>query len=127
MEWSISKIKEKIESAIDINQLGKNILEMKKQESDLEKQERDVSNFIRRISQDYNMLIAEKKVTEKMRVNDAVLAILEMRDKGIFKGIHGTIAELGSVNSEYTMALSIAAVGICFMYWACRYLGDRVK
>lgn len=111
VEWDISKIKEKVKSSTDINQLGKNILEMKKQESELEKQEREASNLIRRISQDYNVLVAEKKVTEKIRVNDAVLAILDMRDKGTFKGIHGTIAELGSVNSEYAMALSIAAGG----------------
>ena len=110
-EWNLSKVKEEAGPVADIDRFGKSIMEMKKQEADLEKKEQDLSSAIRRISQEYNTLVAEKKVTERMRGSDAVVAVLEMRDKGTLKGIHGTIAELGSVDKEYETALSIAAGG----------------
>lgn len=110
-EWNLSKVKEEAGPAANIEQFGKNIMEMKKQESELEKREQEINSAIRRISQEYNSLVAEKKVTERMRGSDAVVAVLEMRDKGTLKGIHGTIAELGSVDPEYETALSIAAGG----------------
>ena len=110
-EWNLSKVKEEAGPVADIEKFGKDIMEMKKQEAELERQEQDISSAIRRISQEYNALLAEKKVTERMRGSDAVMAVLEMRDKGTLKGIHGTIAELGSVDQEFETALSIAAGG----------------
>ena len=110
-EWNLSKIKEEAGPVADVEKFGKQILEMKKEEAELEKKEQDINSAIRRISQEYNSLVAEKKVTERMRGSDAVVAVLEMRDKGTLKGIHGTIAELGSVDPEYETALSIAAGG----------------
>lgn len=110
-EWNLNKVKEEAGPAADIEAFGKKILELKKEEADLEKKEQDISSAIRRISQEYNALAAEKKVTERMRGSDAVVAVLEMRDKGTLKGIHGTIAELGSVDQEYETALSVAAGG----------------
>ena len=110
-EWNLSKVKEEAGPAADVEAFGKKILELKKEEADLEKKEQDISSAIRRISQEYNALAAEKKVTERMRGSDAVVAVLEMRDKGTLRGIHGTIAELGSVDKEYETALSIAAGG----------------
>ena len=46
-------------------------------------------------------MAAEKRVTNKMSGSDSVIAVLEMRDKGTLKGIHGTIAELGSVEPRF--------------------------
>ncbi len=110
-EWNLSKVKEEAGPAADIEAFGKKILELKKEEADLEKKEQDINSAVRRISQEYNALAAEKKVTERMRGSDAVVAVLEMRDKGTLKGIHGTIAELGSVDQEFETALSVAAGG----------------
>ena len=110
-EWNLSKIKEEAGPVANIEEFGKKIMEMKKQESELEKREQDINSAIRRISQEYNTLAAEKKVSERMRGSDAVVAVLEMRDKGTLKGIHGTIAELGSVDPEFETALSVAAGG----------------
>jgi len=110
-EWNLSKIKEEAGPVADVEAFGKKIMEMKKEEADLERKAQDVNSAIRRISQEYNSLVAEKKVTERMRGSDAVVAVLEMRDKGTLRGIHGTIAELGSVDPEYETALSIAAGG----------------
>ena len=110
-EWNLSKIKEEAGPVANIEEFGKKIMEMKKEEAELEKREQDISSAIRRISQEYNALAAEKKVSDRMRGSDAVVAVLEMRDKGTLRGIHGTIAELGSVDPEYETALSIAAGG----------------
>lgn len=111
-EWNLSKIKEEAGPAADVTTFTNRILAMKKQEGELEKQEGELNDAIRRISEDYNRLLAEKKVSERMsRGSDAVLAVLEMRDKGQIRGIHGTIAELASVDPQFETALSIAAGG----------------
>jgi chromosome segregation protein len=45
---------------------------------------------------------------ERDRYNDSVRAILELRDKGLMKGIHGTVWELMTVDKGYEAALSAA-------------------
>ena len=110
-EWNLSKVKQEAGPVADIEQFKKSILDMKREEAELEKKEQEINSAVRRISQEYNTLAAEKRVTEKMRGSDAVVAVLEMRDKGTLRGIHGTIAELGSVDPEYETALSVAAGG----------------
>lgn len=111
-EWNLSKVKEEAGPITDVSTFTNKILAMKREESEFEKQEQDIISAVNRISQDYNALLAEKKVTERMsKGSEAVTAILEMRDKGQIKGIRGTIAELASVDPEYEVALSIAAGG----------------
>jgi chromosome segregation protein len=39
----------------------------------------------------------------------AVAKILELRDSGTIDGIHGTVAELGTINPDYSVALEVAA------------------
>ena len=111
-EWSIKKAKEDAGPVSDVKTFTEKILAAKREEAELEKQETDLNSAIRRISDEYNSLLAEKKVTERVtRGANAVTAVLEMRDKGALKGIHGTIMELGTVDPEYETALSIAAGG----------------
>ena len=86
-EWSLSELK-KESGATDVAAIQAKIMD---------------------ISGEYNRLMAEKKVTDRMRGSDAVAKILELRDKGELKGIHGTIAELASVDPKYELALSTAA------------------
>ena len=107
-EWSLSELK-KESGATDVAAIQAKIMDAKRRESELEKQEDELRRAIARISGEYNRLMAEKKVTDRMRGSDAVAKILELRDKGELKGIHGTIAELASVDPKYELALSTAA------------------
>ncbi len=52
---------------------------------------------------------SRSRVQAGARSNQAVAFILENRKK--FKGVHGTIAELGKVPSKYSLALEVAAGG----------------
>ena len=49
----------------------------------------------------------------------ATMAVLNARDRGILDGIYGTIAELGSVDEKYKLAIEIAA-GNRLMSIVCR-------
>ncbi len=109
-EWSLSELK-KESGATDVSAIQAKIMDAKRRESELEKQEEELRKAIARISGEYNRLAAEKKVTDRMRGSEAVTKILEMRDKGEMRGIHGTIAELASVDPKYELALSTAAGG----------------
>ncbi|MDI6856325.1 MAG: AAA family ATPase, partial [Candidatus Thermoplasmatota archaeon] len=61
----------------------------------------------------YSQLKAELSAEEAIHkgYTTAVTAILEARDRGELKGIHGTVGELGSTSKEYEQALAIAAGG----------------
>ncbi|NLL95340.1 MAG: chromosome segregation protein SMC [Thermoplasmatales archaeon] len=110
-EWSIQEAKAEAGPA-DVTEITDRILQAKKREAELERQEADLISAIGRISDEYNQLLAEKKVSDRVsRGSEAVLSVLEMRDKGTIGGIHGTIMELASVNPEYETALVIAAGG----------------
>lgn len=49
---------------------------------------------------------AEEAFLKKKR---AIARVLELRDTGEVEGIHGTVAELGAINPEYSVALEVAA------------------
>ncbi len=109
-EFSLNEIQKEIgENGIET--LSQKILDAKKREAELEKEESELVDAQRSLSHEYNQLMAEKKAMDKVRGNDAISTILELRDKGQLKGIHGTIAELASVDKEYELALSTAAGG----------------
>jgi chromosome segregation protein len=110
-DWNLSKMKQEAGPSADLSTFTNRILALKRQESELEKQETDLTNAVYRLNGDYNALMAEKKVTERFQGNEAVSAVLSLRDKGVLKGIFGTIAELGSAKSEFSTALSVAAGG----------------
>jgi chromosome segregation protein len=56
-------------------------------------------------------LKAEAAAAESVQkgYNMAVTGILEARDTGKLKGIHGTIAELAQVDEKFETAMSVAA------------------
>ena len=109
-EWSLSQIK-KDESETGVQAITQKILDTKRKEADLEKQESELAEAIRRLSNEYNQLAAEKKVSDRASGSEAVRKVLELRDKGMLKGVHGTIAQLGFVEKEYEVALATAAGG----------------
>ncbi len=108
--WSLDQIK--AEAGPGTEDFGKRILDAKRRESELEKQESELDSAYRRIDSEYNALQAEKKVSERMnRGSAAVEAIMELRNRGGIKGIHGTIQELATVDKGFETALAVAAGG----------------
>lgn len=51
----------------------------------------------------------EEATKRRTTGSKAVEAVLELRDRGTIKGVHGTIAELGKTSPTYAKALEIAA------------------
>ena len=108
-EWNLQQVKQEAgpDSAEDYS---KKILDERKKEVEYEKQESELKEVIRGLDGEYSQLSAEKKVSERInRGSAAVSAILELRDKGLMRGIRGTIQELATVEPGYETALSIAA------------------
>lgn len=109
-EWSLKTLKE--EAGPSVEDYSSQILKAKGEERELEKQESELNDAVRRLDTEYGRLMAEKKVSEKMNQgNAAISAILALRDKRAMEGIHGTVQELASVDSEYETAVSVAAGG----------------
>jgi chromosome segregation protein len=82
-------------------------------EESLGQEAEELEQSIRRLTREYNHLKAEAEAAESVArgCNRSVRAILEARDRGQLKGIHGTVAELASVEKKYETALNIAAGG----------------
>jgi len=92
--------------------VSKGIMESKRKEAELEKQENELKEAIRRLETEYSELQAEKKISNRVNKGDeAVDAIIELRNKGSAIGIHGTVQELATVQPGYETALSVAAGG----------------
>ena len=109
-EWGLSEMKKET-GADAVKELQQKIMDAKSREGKLEKQEGELDTALNRVADEYNRLLAEKKVSDKMRGSEAVTKILELRDRGELKGVHGTIAELATVDPEFELALSTAAGG----------------
>ena len=108
-EWNLKETKG--ESGVgDTRAMADRIMLAKKKEAELEKQESEMNDAVARLSIEFERLRTEKRVTENLsQGSEAVAAILALRDKGAMKGIHGTVAELATVDPEYEVALSVAA------------------
>jgi len=91
----------------------KELFSLKKLESDLTSQLSDLSKTIYRLQRESSKLQAELDAIAQVsnKYNPAVNALLAARDNKELSGIHGTIAELASVEESYATALSIAAGG----------------
>ena len=123
-----NEIKEKKDSfEIELNEIENEVREAKKKEKEkkknkenlekklfqLKKKEAEINGKIRDLDK---KIIHLQRELSKLRVKEdmasfshAVKAILEARDNGIIKGIHGSIAELGQTEDKYSKALEVAA------------------
>jgi len=111
-EWNLKEVKQESGPLGGAEEISKKIMDAKRKESELEKQESELKEAVRRLETEYNELLAEKKVTNRMNKGDeAVDAIIELRNKGMATGIHGTVQELATVQPGYETALSVAAGG----------------
>ncbi|MFQ6127709.1 MAG: chromosome segregation protein SMC [Thermoplasmata archaeon] len=84
---------------------------MRKRERELTLKESELEDAVKRLTREYNQLKAEAQAAEDVQrgYTRAVRAILEVRDRGRIRGIHGTIAELAKVDPKYEVALNVAA------------------
>ena len=118
----------------EISQLKETIPEKKSEFDESEELEKSKQNEIDRLTEQLSTVDAE--VTESARIvaqtkeelikvqarqdalkeaedaflkrRRAIATILELRDAGAISGIHGTVAELGTIDPDYSVALEIA-------------------
>ncbi len=83
----------------------------RKEEAELTKQQSELQQAILSLTREYTQLKAESEVAENLKrgYTAAVAAILDARDTGRVKGIHGTIAQLGHVDPKNETAIVVAA------------------
>jgi len=111
-EWSIKELKSETKSAtVGTKQLQGEYQSKRNRERKLLDQYTDLDNAVKTLTREYNQLKAEAEAVQNVRkgYNNAVSTILEARDKGAIKGVHGTIAELAEVTSDYETAVEVAA------------------
>jgi chromosome segregation protein len=94
-------------------QLRKEHLAAKREETELTRQLNELEPTIRRLRNDYAHLKAEADAAQNVSrgYHRAVNALLEARDTGKLRGIAGTIAELGKVEGKLETAMEVAAGG----------------
>ncbi|MBW2964906.1 chromosome segregation protein SMC [Candidatus Woesearchaeota archaeon] len=126
IEFQIQAVDEKIEKVLSVEKENKDqiiILKQKKTEfkkaamelSQLQAEESKMAAELgdaRRRMMESNEELAklnarQAQIQEKLGSNMAVKKILEQKKK--FPGVHGTVSELGEVQSKYALALEIAA------------------
>lgn len=113
-EWQIrERTKEKSKAAGRVKEIGEELRTLKEKERTLTEEEKELRQALFRLERDYSSLKAEKEAEENLKkgYNRAISTILEARDRGKIKGIHGTVAELAEVDPQYETALSVAAGG----------------
>jgi len=111
-EWSIKEIKnESKSSGQGIRKLQEEFQAKRNKERKLLEQSQELENAVKTLTREYNQLKAEAEAIDAVKrgQSSAVSAVLEARDRGVIKGIHGTIAELAEVDEEYETALNVAA------------------
>ncbi len=109
------RIKEQDKSHKDLkknlDEITEKYHQKKAHERDLAKQAEALEEATTRLNREFNNLKARKDAAESMQksYSHAVERILDARDKGELRGIHGTIAELAEVDKHLETALTVAA------------------
>ena len=111
-EWQLKEIKSHTkESGKSLQKLQEDFHSKRNEEARLSKQQTELQQAILSLTRQYAQLKAEADVAENMRRGyaAAVAAILEARETGRIKGIHGTVAQLAHVEPKYESAIVTAA------------------
>jgi len=111
-EWSIKELRNETKSSnVGVKKLQEEYQSKRNREKKLLEQYQDLENAIKSLTREYTQLKTEAEAVDQVRkgYNNAVSTILEARDKGTIKGVHGTIAELAEVDDEYESAVNVAA------------------
>ncbi len=77
----------------------------------IKKEEQRIAQNISKLNKEFQELRINKRAAEASGYGLAITKVLDARDEGELKGIHGTIAQLASVDNKYEIALSTAAGG----------------
>ena len=111
-EWSIKELRsESKTSAVGLKRVQEEYYEARNREKKLLQQANDLENAVKSLTREYNRMKAEAEAADMVKkgYSSATMSLLDARDTGRIKGIHGTVAELASVQDEYETALNIAA------------------
>ncbi len=113
-DWRLKELKsDGKKSGKYLEDLQKKFFAKRKEEEELTRQSMELEGAIKSLTRDYNQLKAETDAAKSVErgYSNAVNVIIEARDKGELKGIHGTVAELVNLDKKYETALSTTAGG----------------
>ena len=102
-DWQLKELKSHTkESGKGLAKLQQEFHEKRNQEARLSREQTELQGAILTLTRQYAQLKAEADVAENMRrgYTAAASAILEARDTGSIKGIHGTVAQLAPVGPK---------------------------
>ena len=111
-DWQLKELKtHSKESGKSLVKLQQEFHEKRNEEARLSRQQTELQQAILSLTRQYAQLKAEADVAENMKkgYTAAVSAILEARETGNIKGIHGTVAQLAHVDVQYETAIVTAA------------------
>ncbi len=111
-DWQLKELKSHSkESGKGLAKLQADFQSKRNEEARLGKEQTELQQAILTLTRQYAQLKAEADVAENMKrgYTAAVSAILEARDTGSIKGIHGTVAQLAHVDTKYETAIVTAA------------------
>ena len=114
LDWRIKELgKQGKDSSGSLKSMQEQFYSKKNREGQLTKMAVELEQAVRNLTREYNHLKAEEEAAVNVArgYNRAVKSLLEARDRGEMKGIHGTIAELADVDPKYEVALNTAAGG----------------
>ncbi len=113
-EWALKEIKKESKSkGSDLEGLKKEFYDHRQTINRLRKDKKALEDALVRLQTEYSQLNAEERAAKSVKkgYNRAVETILQARDTGELKGVHGTVAEIADVKKEYETALQVAAGG----------------
>src|SRR5467141_4380503 len=111
-DWQLKELRTSTkESGKSLQKLQQEFHEKRAEEAKLAKEQAELQTAILSLTRQYAQLKAEADVAENMKrgYTSAVSAILECRETGSIKGIHGTVAQLAHVETQYETAITTAA------------------
>jgi len=111
-DWQLKELRTSTkETGKSLQKLQQEFHEKRAEEAKLAREQAELQTAILSLTRQYAQLKAEADVAENMKrgYTSAVSAILECRETGSIKGIHGTVAQLAHVESQYETAIVTAA------------------
>ena len=111
-DWQLKELKSSTkETGKSLQRLQQEFYGRRREEAELSKQQTELQQALLTLTRQYAQLKAEADVAENMRkgYSTAVSAILEARETGTLKGVHGTVAQLAHVETQYETAIITAA------------------
>ena len=112
LDFSTSDISKASSSKRDrIKELQERIFKDKAAEKKLMKEAGELEMAVKRLSRDFSALKAESEAAVQLEkgYTRAVNAVIDARDRGMLRGVLGTVAELAEVDKKYEDALTVAA------------------